>query len=65
MMQPDSPANMPRTPLFAARDRIDVMASKVSLFFYYHNKIVIDFVKFHVLIGGELKKYLEIIFILD
>lgn len=56
---------IPRTPLLAARDRVDVMASKILLFFYYHNQIVIDFVKFHALFGGELKKYLEIIFVLD
>lgn len=35
------------------------------LFFYYNNKNTIDFVKFHPLFGGELKKYLEIIFIME
>ena len=49
----------------AQREKVTLMAKKILLYLYFHNKLVFDFIEMHKMFGGEMKKYLEIVFILS
>lgn len=48
-----------------AREKVNLMAKKILLYIYYHNKLILDFTDLHRKFGGDLKKYLEIIMIME
>lgn len=51
--------------LIGAREKVNLMAQKILLYVYYHNKLILDFTELHAKFGGDLKKYLEIIMIME
>jgi len=52
-------------PFIASREKITLMTKKIVLYIYFHNKLILDIYHLHQKLGGELKKYLEVIFILE
>lgn len=51
--------------LLNTREKVTSMARKILLFLYFHNKKVFDLEQILVAFGGETKRCLEIIFILE
>lgn len=51
--------------LVSSREKVVTVARKILLYFYFHNKGIFDLKKILVTIGGETKKILEVIFILE
>ena len=47
------------------REKVPLMARKILLYLYFHNKSVFDLEQILTFFGGETKKCLEIIFILE
>lgn len=48
-----------------SREKANLMAKKILLYIYFHNKLILDFTFLHKKFGGDLKKFLEIIMILE
>ena len=53
------------TTLLNTREKVTSMARKILLFLYFHNKRVFDLEQILATFGGEIKKCLEILFILE
>lgn len=41
------------------------MAKKIMCHIFFHNKLIFEIHKFHALVGGEIKKFMEILFIME
>lgn len=51
--------------LISSREKVSTMARKLLLYLYFHNRTIFDLERLLVLLGGETKKTLEILFILE
>lgn len=51
--------------LLNTREKVASMARKILLYLYFHNKRVFDLEQILLFFGGEIKKCLEILFILE
>jgi hypothetical protein len=57
---------MPTTfSLLNTREKVTSMARKILLYLYFHNQKVFDLEHLLAFLGGEIKKCLEILFILE
>ena len=64
------PIVIPQMPAMAAtllntREKVTSMARKILLYLYFHNQKVYDLEQILAFFGGEIKKCLEILFILE
>lgn len=55
----------PISALISSREKVSVMARKITLYLYFHNKNIFDLKQLISTIGGETKKILEIVFVLE
>ena len=55
----------PVTPLIASREKALTVAKKILLHLYFNNTAIFDLSKLMPKYGGEMKKILEVIFILE
>ena len=51
--------------MLAPREKLGVLTKKVVLFLYFRNKSVFNLQQVVTLLGGEMKKVIEILFILQ
>lgn len=56
---------LPATALISTREKIATISKKIILYLYFHNRVIFDLPKVLTMFGGETKKILEIIFILE
>lgn len=49
----------------ASREKITLMTKKMVLFIYFNNKLIFDLGGLHKKIGGEIKKFLEVLMIFE
>lgn len=57
--------NAPMSPLIVSREKALTVAKKIVLHLYFNNKAIFDLQKLMPKYGGEMKKILEVIFILE